>query len=163
MLQNRIGKCTAPKSDVEGRRTDRDADFAKEDGVPALRGGVFSDHSNSAIWQMRTTMKTQKAARSLNPHSQRWWRGPTPCLFLLPHVVHLIRERYQVVPNDERQRRLVVILEYARVNVKWQGFLVQVAIQTLVNRLSIMGLVSVQDYEMMTGFTNMYRPIEMIL
>ena len=37
--------------------------------------------------------------------------GLTPQFFLLPHVFHLIRERYQVVPDDYRHRRVHEILK----------------------------------------------------
>ena len=42
--------------------------------------------------------------------------GHTPRSFLLPHVFHLVGERYHVIPNGDRECCLVEILEHARLS-----------------------------------------------
>ena len=63
---------------------------------------------------MQTTIKSQKAVGSSKSHSGRDLAGLTPRFFLLPHVFHLIGERYQVVPDEYRERPQKTILEYDR-------------------------------------------------
>ena len=51
-----------------------------------------------------------------NRQNFAWRQDPTrlaPRLFLLARVLHLIRERYQVVPDDYHKCRLNEILEFA--------------------------------------------------
>ena len=57
----------------------------------------------------------------------------TPRFFLLPHVFYLIRECYEVVPDDYRECRKVKALEYAQVKQENPRC---IAIQTLIVSLS---------------------------
>lgn len=60
---------------------------------------------------MRTTIKSQKARDGQNLIPGGDTMRLTPYFFLLPHVFHFIRERYQVFPDDYRHCRVHEILK----------------------------------------------------
>ena len=66
-------------------------------------------------------MKSQKTIQSSGSRLGGDPTRLTPCFFFLPYVFHLIRERYQVVPDNHRQCRLEEILEYGRLSGRILG------------------------------------------
>ena len=64
---------------------------------------AFSNHTGAATWRMQTTIKSQKAVQSSNGIPGRDPTRLTPRFLSLPHVFDFIRERYDVVPDDNSQ------------------------------------------------------------